>query len=250
MQLLFKVILQIALIIYPVKIIFSQQVKIDHVICVVNNIDKAVKEYEDIGFTVKKGRLHKNGLINAHIKFSNQSSFELMSLKGTPGDEIARTYKKLLSEGEGGVYIALTGMSISNIQVLLSSHNIQHNVVKGKNWSYVTFPEKSSLAHFFFIDYHILVKDDIKTLKHSNKIAKISTVYTEGDEKTLNLLKNIGLEASKVIFDSKPGKITEFITPTGNISVVHTIPPGKRYRVKAIDFANGDASGTIKIHFY
>ncbi|NJO88447.1 MAG: hypothetical protein HC831_05355 [Chloroflexia bacterium] len=55
------------------KVAFAQQVKIDHVICIVKDIEKAIKYYENIGFTVKKGRLHKNGLINAHIKFKNQS---------------------------------------------------------------------------------------------------------------------------------------------------------------------------------
>ncbi len=231
------------------KATLGQQVKIDHVICVVKDIEKATKEYEDKGFIVKKGRLHKNGLINAHIKFRNQSSFELMSLKGKPGDAVARTYEKLLNDKEGGVFVALTVPDTEKLQQKLFNNNIQHKVIKAKNWTYITFPDTSGFAHFFFIKYHISIKDDSKTLLHSNNIALINKVYVEGNEKVIALLKTIGLNETEPLSDSEIGTVTEFKTPTGNISIVQAKTLNKRFRLKAIIFGKGDNSETIKIYF-
>ena len=74
----------------------GQDIRIDHVIAVVADLDSTVIAFEELGFTVKKGRLHDNGLLNAHIKFKNNTSFELMSIKGEPTRELAREYTELL----------------------------------------------------------------------------------------------------------------------------------------------------------
>ena len=88
---------------------FCQNIRIDHVINAVDDLDSAIIAFEANGFTVKPGRLHQNGLYNAHIKFKDNTSFELMSVKGDPSDEMAKEYKDLLEDGVGGAYLALSG---------------------------------------------------------------------------------------------------------------------------------------------
>ncbi|MCT4590394.1 MAG: VOC family protein [Carboxylicivirga sp.] len=131
-----------------------QEIYIDHIIEVVNDLDKTIDEYSNKGFTIKAGRLHHNGLKNAHIKFANQSSLEIMTVVGKTKDSISMQYSKLLKEGEGIVYICLSGISFDKLSSLLANKGYKYKYTKGKLWDYITFSETSELAPFFFIEYH------------------------------------------------------------------------------------------------
>ena len=103
----------------------SQDIRVDHVITVVTDLDSAVKAFEELGFRVKPGSMHKNGLLNAHIKFKNGTSVELMSVVGEPTDELAKEYAELLIQGERGVYLSLSGMPTGELASRLNELNIQ-----------------------------------------------------------------------------------------------------------------------------
>ena len=51
----------------------AEQLRIDHAIIAVLDLEDAVATYREMGFTIKPGRLHKNGLLNSHIKFSDKT---------------------------------------------------------------------------------------------------------------------------------------------------------------------------------
>jgi len=199
---------------------FGQQIKIDHIICVVKDLNKSINYYSGKGFTIKKGSLHKNGLLNAHIKFENKSSFELMSLKGEATDNLAKNYKQLLKEGEGGVFIAVTGIKTNEMMKRLTLLNIQHKTVRGKYWNYITFSDTSSLAHFFFIEYHIDIKDKASQSNHANSTTKINKVYVEGTRKVIRFLQGIGLKKAQIFHDLKYSDCSEFNTKTGRLIII------------------------------
>ena len=69
------------------------RVGIDHVVVAVPDLDAAVGAYRALGFTPKPGRAHANGLLNAHLKFADDTQLELMSLVGDASDEMARTQR-------------------------------------------------------------------------------------------------------------------------------------------------------------
>lgn len=210
---------------------YSQGIRIDHVITVVHDIEEATAEYQNMGFSVKPGRLHANGLINAHIKFENQSSFELMSIQGKAKDAIAQNYETLLREGEGSVFVALTGLPTDSILVLLSNLDIDHTVIPGKAWTYITFPPNAPLAHFFFIENHFRVKDSSQHLTHNNGAIAIQEVQVEGDQEVVRLLEGIGLERKK---DTKNNPL--FSTPTGDLRISFPKETTPRHRIREISF--------------
>src|SRR5512134_3767719 len=80
---------------------------LDHAIVVVNNLDAASDAFRRAGFRIKRGRLHANGLLNNHIKFRDGTEIELMTVRGRPGDDMARRYAGLMAGGDRGVYVAL-----------------------------------------------------------------------------------------------------------------------------------------------
>ena len=102
-----------------------------------------------------------------------------MSIPGEPSDEVAKEYADLLKHGEGGVFLALSGMETAEMAIRLVELNIEYNTVPGKKWDYITFPQNSSLAHIFFIDYHIKTNDSLKVLTHENSANGIDVVWLD-----------------------------------------------------------------------
>jgi len=228
---------------------FAQSLAIDHVVAVVSNMDSAIYEYTEKGFTIKKGQLHQNGLLNAHIKFKNGSYFELMTVKGVPADKMAKAYSALLAQGEGGVFLALSGINIAAIEDRLAKAEMPFETTKGQSWDYLTFPKKSILAHFFFIEYHAKEIETNANFYHSNKSAKIKAVWLEGDDKVIEMLLAIGLLSSGKISDLKLGEGERFFTPTGEIIIKPKESTNERPRIKSISFGNYDNTETVKISF-
>jgi hypothetical protein len=219
---------------------FSQDIRIDHVITVVADLDSAIKAYEELGFTIKQGRLHENGLINAHIKFKNNTAVELMSIKGEPTDELARNYADLLKHGEGGVFLAFSGIETAEMARRLHELEIEYITLPGKNWDYITFAQNSSLAHIFFIDYHIKTNDSLKILTHNNSAKGIKAIWLEGDEKVKRLLENLGLKPVHIRSDNKIGAGQGYLATAGNIIILPRKNPDQRPRIKAISFGRED----------
>ncbi len=227
----------------------SQDIRIDHVITVVANLDSAILAYEELGFTVKQGSLHKNGLLNAHIKFKNNTSFELMSIPGEPSDEVAKEYADLLKHGEGGVFLALSGIETDEMGGRLNELDIEYNTLPGKNWDYITFPQNSRLAHIFFIDYHIKPNDNLRMLTHENSANGIQAVWLEGDEKTKHLLEILGLTPVRIRSDIKLGSGQGYLADAGIIIVVPSDNPDQRPRIKAVSFGKEDNAENIIIRY-
>ena len=227
----------------------SQDIRVDHVITVVADLDSAILAYEALGFTVKKGRLHENGLLNAHIKFNNGTSLELMSVVGEPTDEIAKEYASLLRQGESGVYLALTGMPVDELASRLDGLDTDYTITKSKNWDYLTFPGNSRLAHIFFINYHVNSNDSPEILTHNNSAQGIASVWIEGEEEVKALLDGLGLMPVRLRSDPKFGASQGYGVMAGNIIVIPAKNPKQRPRVKGISFGNQNGSESLIIRY-
>ena len=227
----------------------GQDIRIDHVIAVVADLDSTVIAFEELGFTVKKGRLHDNGLLNAHIKFKNNTSFELMSIKGEPTRELAREYTELLKSGEGGVFLAITGINIEALADKLNDLGIRYNIIPGTSWDYLTFMSKSGLAHIFFIDYHIKTIDSKEIMTHENSAKGIEAVWIEGDEKVKRLLESLGLKPVRIKSDIRFGAGQGYLAGSGSIIVLPRNNPNQRPRIKAVSFGKENNSENIIIRY-
>ena len=225
----------------------GQEIRIDHVISVVSNLDQGMNSFSSKGFSVTKGKLHSNGLINAHIKFDNNSALELMSVEGEATDLMAEEYKDLLKNGEGGVYLALSGLKSDSIESILTKWNMNYIVSKEKLWSYITFPKSSDLAHIFFIDYHFDHTHSKDVLIHPNGLEKINSIVIEGNESVIAFFEHIGLNYSGKRIDEEFGIGTEFFTKTGNIIVIPTEGSNNRPRIRSIVFGKKDNTKTLRL---
>ena len=75
-------------------------VGLDHVVVAVNDLDEAAALYRQIGFTLKLGRYHENGIRNQHAKFPDGTEIELLTV-AEARDALTAEYLDHLGRGDG-----------------------------------------------------------------------------------------------------------------------------------------------------
>jgi catechol 2,3-dioxygenase-like lactoylglutathione lyase family enzyme len=73
---------------------------LDHLPIAVRDLEKAAADYRALGFTLKPGRHHDNGMQNLHAKFSDATELELITAPEAR-DELSKFYVEHLRMGEG-----------------------------------------------------------------------------------------------------------------------------------------------------
>lgn len=100
-------------------------VRLDHIPTAVRDLDAAVADFRALGFAIKPGRPHANGLRNAHIKFANGAGLELITATEAR-DPLSARYVDLLREGEGPAYLTLHAPDPARAAAALQAAGIPH----------------------------------------------------------------------------------------------------------------------------
>src|SRR5262245_9874744 len=80
-------------------------VGIDHVPVAVGDLDRAGDRYRSLGFALKDGRPHEDGIRNLHAKFTDGTEIELITAPAAT-DALTRTYREHLKAGDGPAFLA------------------------------------------------------------------------------------------------------------------------------------------------
>lgn len=212
----------------------AQDLKIDHVIISVANLENSSRVFEDLGFKVKPGTLHSNGIINKHIKFSNDSSVELISIQGIAKDLTAEKYQLMIEKGGGGTFIALEGIPFDEFSKILDRLNIRYHWQKHRLWDYITFDSKE-LQHLFFIDYHHKSKENSTWLNHPNKTQAMTAIHIDQSPLLRRLLDELVI--TNDLKQSKENSNNSFFTQTGSLILLNN-KPDPILRVRSIEFTD------------
>ena len=89
-------------------------VGLDHIPLAVKNLEHAADDFHRLGFTLKAGRLHDNGVRNQHVKFEDGAGIELITASEARDAQTAK-YLRLLWQGDGP---ALLGLHTANVDAL------------------------------------------------------------------------------------------------------------------------------------
>lgn len=174
---------------------------IDHVVLAVNDLDQASSTFLNLGFTLKKGRPHANGIINQHAKFRDATEIELLSLEKEPSDEITKGYATFLQRGEGGAFLALVG-SLESIGTKAEEVGAQPKIIQSQQSTYLTF-QNPSWAHLFVIEKPSTVIDPDSLLNHTNGTNGINAVWLDASKGFEDVV--LGLGAKKCGLFEVPG---------------------------------------------
>ena len=80
-------------------------VGLDHIPIAVNDLDRAAERYHALGFSLKPGRPHDNGITNQHVKFPDGTELELITAPQAR-DALTATYRRHLAAGDGPAFLA------------------------------------------------------------------------------------------------------------------------------------------------
>lgn len=149
---------------------------LDHIIIGSNNLEKSKSFFQDkLGFTIKEGKKHNNGIINFFIEFVDSSEIEIVSITN-PIDLLAKEYNTLLKIKHFGFQFALRTNEIQNLKNHFGtlSSNFSHF---DENLAYSTLAQKEFKQELpiFFIQHH--QKHFNTKTNHSNNSNGISAIW-------------------------------------------------------------------------
>jgi len=79
---------------------------LDHVPIAVRDLPAAAADYRRLGFVLKPGRPHENGIENVHAKFPDGTEIELITAPAAR-DALTSRYRRHLESGDGPAFLAL-----------------------------------------------------------------------------------------------------------------------------------------------
>ena len=78
---------------------------LDHIPVAVRDLEAASATYRALGFSLKPGRPHANGIRNAHVKFPDGAGLELLTVPAAV-DPMSTTYADMIRAGEGPAFLS------------------------------------------------------------------------------------------------------------------------------------------------
>lgn len=197
---------------------------IDHVVFAVADIDAATDSFRTLGFTVKPGRLHTDGLLNAHVKFPTAQEVELMTLADAPSGPIAESYARILDEGPGGAFLALAAEDLDAVVAAAGAMGLP--VARPGGGRFVSFPDHRALQAVFFGSRSSVIDPD-SILTHANGARAVVEVWVEGGPQLGRLLSSLGATECGPVESPEAGR--RFGLSNG-IVVIAPLPAGRRPR--------------------
>ncbi len=204
---------------------------IDHIPTVVENLDEAAASYQRLGFSLKPGRAHENGLRNRHIKFEDGSGVELISPPRQPSDDLTKTYAEFLRSGEGPAYLSFHARDTAALSSALSQANIVFETESGL----ITLADQN-LDFIFFVRDNRSPTDKPEHFAHPNTAVAMTEVWLALDGPSRASLRKLLLALGAVERHEHarvPSKVRAevFTVQNGRIVVVpdkHQAQKGRR----------------------
>lgn len=161
---------------------------LDHIPLVVGDLDQAIGTYRSLGFALKPGRPHANGIRNAHVKFPSGAGIELLAA-ATATDALSAHYVDLLKAGEGPAFVTFHARDSDHLHAAL--HAGGHGFRRDGEITTLQAPEFASL---FFVRDNRSPTDRPEHFAHANGAVALSAVWvaTEHRDDLADLLVRLG----------------------------------------------------------
>lgn len=190
---------------------------IDHIPVAVDNLDRAASTYRRLGFSLKPGRAHDNGIRNNHVKFEDGSGIELLA-PGAHEDALNARYLRHLKQGEGPAYLSLHARDTAALTKALAAAGFGF-----RQEGATTTLEAPELGFLFFVRDNRSPTDRPEHFAHRNSALAMSGVWLAVDAATRKrldtLLRALGAVASKEIVHA-PGAVSADVYAVRNGRII------------------------------
>jgi catechol 2,3-dioxygenase-like lactoylglutathione lyase family enzyme len=148
---------------------------LDHVPIAVNDLEAASRRYRELGFALKPGTVHTNGIRNQHVKFPDGTELELITAPEAR-DPLTTKYRRHLAAGEGPAFLALFAPSRDRAAQRLEMAKIGHRRTPG----YVAVADPHPLDYIFFAGRNHSPTDRPEHFAHGNGAESLIEVWLAG----------------------------------------------------------------------
>jgi len=195
-------------------------VGIDHIPVVVANLEKAQADFRRMGFSIKPGRPHADGIRNAHVKFSDGTEIELITAPAAV-DELTTEYRAKIKNGDGPVYF---GLYAPNRTAVAAKLRIGGFAVEDEDNSILAFPSGSPLHPLFFGGRNKSPTDKPEYFAHANSAVRLSALWARDDQELRKLFRALGMPFTPVHQCAPIGKsLSSAALPEGNVYLVPSV---------------------------
>jgi hypothetical protein len=155
---------------------------LDHIPLAVKDLEQSKAQFEALGFTLKPGRPHANGLRNAHMKFLDGTEIELISALAAT-DALASEYYNWLKGGDGPAFL---GLYVADFDTLVERLS-RLGLALDRNGGLGTLSEVA-LKRLFFARRQRSPTDRPEHFAHANTAFSLAGVWLAGAEAEQRLL--------------------------------------------------------------
>lgn len=164
-------------------------VRIDHIPLAVRDVDRAAKDYRRLGFTIKPGRSHADGIRNMHVKFANGAGIELITA-AAPHDDLTRHYLALLAQGEGPAFVGFFTPDLRALEKRLAEAGIPYTL----EHDLLVFSDAALAWPFIFDVPNLAPNDNPEYFRHPNTANATLGIWiaANDDSPMLRLFRALG----------------------------------------------------------
>lgn len=150
---------------------------LDHVPIAVADLRRAADDYRALGFAVKPGRPHDDGIENQHVKFTDGTELELITAPAAR-DALTTTYRRHLEHGDGPAFLALFAPDMAVADARLTALGIRHARAGGA----IDFPAEDTLGYLFLSGRNKSPTDLPGHFAHANTAESLVRVWLAADD--------------------------------------------------------------------
>lgn len=168
-------------------------VGIDHLPVAVSDLDRAAEIYQRLGFSIKPGRFHADGIRNEHVKFEDGGGLELINAPRAV-DALSASYVQLLTQGEGPAFLSFHTVDLQFLEKAFRRARFAYS----EDDRTVTFSNRALQFVFFFEGNNRSPTDRPEHFRHANSAYATAGVWiADGEDSPLvPLLKAAGGEVA------------------------------------------------------
>ena len=152
-------------------------VGLDHIPIAVNDLRRAAEDYRALGFALKPGRPHDDGIENQHVKFTDGTELELITATQAR-DALTTTYRRHLANGDGPAFVALFAPDMAADDARLSAVHMPH----ARDGGAIDFPGDEGLGYLFLGGRNKSPTDRPEHFAHANTAEALIRVWLAADD--------------------------------------------------------------------
>jgi hypothetical protein len=190
---------------------------IDHIPLAVRDLDRATASFKQLGFAIKPGRAHDNGIRNNHIKFIDGSGLELIA-SAKRADQLSTLYVDHLRHGDGPAFVSFHARDTAKLIAALSAARIDFDQSDGT----LTFKDPK-LNFLFIVADNRSATDRPEHFAHSNGAFAMGEVWIAMDDPTplQGLLAALGAPAMRAMVKTpEPNEAIVFDLQNGRVVIL------------------------------